>query len=195
MRRPPVAASIRALTLLQSAISHVFRVRRGKGRRRADGPALHLGRLLSKAAPCINLRVPRGGEGPADAPVDPSGVDRLRPEGAYQPGMRLASAGQPPISGGKVGQDRPLPPGRPQNLRAWSIDAETRPAGHLFRMTIPVPPEEKAERLNRLLTVCLLRIAGIGLFGLGIDTWISLVGIHDGPLFRFDLMPVWWKMA
>lgn len=62
-------------------------------------------------------------------------------------------------------------------------------------MTIPVPPEEKAERLNRLLTVCLLRIAGIGLFGLGIDTWISLVGIHDGPLFRFDLMPVWWKMA
>ena len=62
-------------------------------------------------------------------------------------------------------------------------------------MTIAVPPEEKADRLNRLLTVSLLRIAGVFLFVLGIETWIRLVGIHDGPLNRFDLMPLWWKIA
>ena len=44
-------------------------------------------------------------------------------------------------------------------------------------MTIAVPPEEKADRLNRLLTVSLLRIAGVCLFVLGIETWIRLVGI------------------
>ena len=62
-------------------------------------------------------------------------------------------------------------------------------------MTLPVPPEEKAERLNRLLTVWLLRIAAVCLFGLGVDIWIRLVGIEDGPLNRFDLMPIWWKIA
>jgi hypothetical protein len=62
-------------------------------------------------------------------------------------------------------------------------------------MTIPVMPEERADRLNRLLTVWLLRIAGACLFGLGVDVWIRLVGIHAGPLNRFDLMPIWWKIA
>ena len=62
-------------------------------------------------------------------------------------------------------------------------------------MTLPVPPEEKAERLNRLLTVWLLRIAAVCLFGLGVEIWIRLVGIEDGPLNRFDLMPIWWKIA
>ena len=62
-------------------------------------------------------------------------------------------------------------------------------------MTIAVPPEEKADRLNRLLTVTLLRVAGVCLFMLGVETWIRLVGIYDGPLNRFDLMPLWWKIA
>jgi hypothetical protein len=62
-------------------------------------------------------------------------------------------------------------------------------------MTLVLPPEEKAERLNRLLTVWLLRLAALALFGLGLSYWIRLVGIYDGPLWRFDTMPVWWKIA
>lgn len=62
-------------------------------------------------------------------------------------------------------------------------------------MTIPMPSDEKPDRVTRLLTVWLLRIAGVGLFGLGVHMWIRLVGIYDGPLYRFDLMPIWWKIA
>ena len=54
---------------------------------------------------------------------------------------------------------------------------------------------DKAEQLNRSLTAWLLRIVGLVLFCLGIDYWIRLVGFHDGPLWRFDLMPIWWKVA
>lgn len=55
--------------------------------------------------------------------------------------------------------------------------------------------DERAERLNRLLTVVLCRIAGVLLFGLGILYWIRIVGIYEGVLWRFDLMPTAWKVA
>lgn len=55
--------------------------------------------------------------------------------------------------------------------------------------------DERAERLNRLLTVVLCRFAGSLMFGLGTFYWIRIVGIHDGALWRFDLMPTAWKVA
>ncbi|KQT88432.1 DUF6163 family protein [Aurantimonas sp. Leaf443] len=54
---------------------------------------------------------------------------------------------------------------------------------------------ESEERLNRRLTIWLLRLFSVALFWIGIGCWIRLVGIFDGPLSRFDLMPVWWKIA
>ncbi|KKN29478.1 hypothetical protein LCGC14_0843750 [marine sediment metagenome] len=33
------------------------------------------------------------------------------------------------------------------------------------------------------------------MFVAGVGYWIRLVGIEAGPLARFDLMPIWWKMA
>ena len=55
--------------------------------------------------------------------------------------------------------------------------------------------DERAERLNRVLTVILCRLAGLMLFGLGAACWVRIVGIHEGALWRFDLMPVAWKAA
>lgn len=55
--------------------------------------------------------------------------------------------------------------------------------------------DERAERLNRLLTVVLCRMAGFLLFCFGSIYWIRIVGIHEGSLWRFDLMPTAWKVA
>lgn len=62
-------------------------------------------------------------------------------------------------------------------------------------MTIALQTQDPAERLNRLLTVWLCRLAGAMLFGLGLEYWIRLVGVYDGPLWRFDTMPLWWQAA
>ena len=62
-------------------------------------------------------------------------------------------------------------------------------------MTLESQVYDKAERLNRLLTVWLLRLCGVALFAIGIIYWVRLVGIYDGPLWRFDLMPIWWRVA
>ncbi|MDQ2633179.1 MAG: DUF6163 family protein [Pseudomonadota bacterium] len=29
----------------------------------------------------------------------------------------------------------------------------------------------------------------------GVLYWVRLIGIYDGPLWRFDLMPVYWQVA
>lgn len=62
-------------------------------------------------------------------------------------------------------------------------------------MTRATGTPEGAEKLNRLLTLCLYRLAAAMLFGLGLDYWVRLVGVHDGPLWRFDTMPLWWQAA
>lgn len=62
-------------------------------------------------------------------------------------------------------------------------------------MTITTTPQDRAEKLNRSLTVWLFRLAALVMFGLGVGYWVRLVGIHDGPLWRFDLMPIGWKIA
>lgn len=54
---------------------------------------------------------------------------------------------------------------------------------------------ERSERLNRLLVVVLCRLAGLLMFALGMLYWIRIVGIHEGALWRFDLMPTAWKVA
>jgi len=62
-------------------------------------------------------------------------------------------------------------------------------------MTIELSSRDKAASLNRRLTIWLYRLSATVLFGVGVYYWIRLIGIEDGPLARFDLMPVWWKMA
>ena len=62
-------------------------------------------------------------------------------------------------------------------------------------MTLESRELDRAERLNRLLTIWLLRLCGFALFAIGIAYWVRLVGIYDGPLWRFDLMPIWWRIA
>ena len=62
-------------------------------------------------------------------------------------------------------------------------------------MTITLPADRPAERLNRILVVWLYRLAGVLLFALGLDYWVRLVGVHDGPLWRFDTMPLGWQVA
>ncbi|SJZ86101.1 DUF6163 family protein [Consotaella salsifontis] len=62
-------------------------------------------------------------------------------------------------------------------------------------MTVPVRPGDKAAALNRILTTVLKRGFGLFLFGGGIYYWVRLVGIFDGALWRFDLMPFAWQVA
>ena len=63
-------------------------------------------------------------------------------------------------------------------------------------MTIELtPPASRSETLNQTLTVWLYRVSALVLFAVGIGYWIRLVGVSDGPFDRFDLMPLWWKMA
>lgn len=62
-------------------------------------------------------------------------------------------------------------------------------------MTIEIFTRDKDETLSRSLTVWLCRVVGLALFGMGLVYWTRLVGIYDGPLWRFDLMPVWWRIA
>ncbi|WP_062212260.1 DUF6163 family protein [Aureimonas sp. AU12] len=62
-------------------------------------------------------------------------------------------------------------------------------------MTIEIFARDKDETLNRALTVWLCRLSGLALFGMGLLYWTRLIGIYDGDLWRFDLMPVWWRVA
>ena len=62
-------------------------------------------------------------------------------------------------------------------------------------MTIELSGESKATSLNRRLTVWLYRLAGFLLFFVGIFYWARLIGIDPVHLGRFDLMPIWWRIA
>ncbi|MEX6505241.1 DUF6163 family protein [Jiella sp. M17.18] len=62
-------------------------------------------------------------------------------------------------------------------------------------MTIELSPREPGTGLIRRLTLWLYRLSAIVLFALGIACWIRLIGVERGPLARFDLMPVWWKLV
>jgi len=62
-------------------------------------------------------------------------------------------------------------------------------------VTIELAPQHKARSLNRNLTTWLCRLSAVVMFVAGVGYWIRLVGIEAGPLARFDLMPIWWKMA
>ena len=47
--------------------------------------------------------------------------------------------------------------------------------------------------LNRTLTIWLHRAFALAMFVVGVGYWMRLVGFEPGS--RFDLMPVWWRMA
>lgn len=51
----------------------------------------------------------------------------------------------------------------------------------------PSPAEQAFAWFQRLVACyCLL---------FGIVYWVRLIGVYDGPLWRFDLMPVHWQVA
>ena len=68
-------------------------------------------------------------------------------------------------------------------------------------ITIEIPTETPEVGLNRLLTVVLLRVFSVYILVLAVCYWAALVGF--GPILpvfvdippRFDLMPIWWKIA
>lgn len=39
------------------------------------------------------------------------------------------------------------------------------------------------------------RAAAIYSMLFGVYYWVRLIGYYEGPLWRFDLMPVWWQIA
>jgi hypothetical protein len=57
--------------------------------------------------------------------------------------------------------------------------------------------ETQTKRLERLdwLRAWILRLGSVFLFALTLDQWIGLVGVVEGPLGRFDLMPAGWRVA
>ncbi|MCE7028948.1 DUF6163 family protein [Jiella avicenniae] len=67
--------------------------------------------------------------------------------------------------------------------------------GQGSQMTIALSGETKAKSLNRRLTVLLCRTAGLVVFAVGIFYWARLIGIDPVHLGRFDLMPIWWRIA
>lgn len=62
-------------------------------------------------------------------------------------------------------------------------------------MTIEVFKQRRDLSWPRRLSLWLCRLAAIALFCVGLAYWVRLVGVFDGPLWRFDLMPLQWRMA
>ena len=49
--------------------------------------------------------------------------------------------------------------------------------------------------LTEVLFVWFLRIVAAYCMLFGVLYWVRLVGFYDAPLWRFDLMPVYWQIA
>lgn len=62
-------------------------------------------------------------------------------------------------------------------------------------MTIEIPNPSAPGSLAERSIAWLNRLAALVLFGLGLFYWVRLVGIVPGPLWRFDLMPIPWRIA
>ncbi|MFD2236039.1 DUF6163 family protein [Aureimonas populi] len=62
-------------------------------------------------------------------------------------------------------------------------------------MTIEIFNRTKEASLDKRLGVLLCRIVALALFTLGVFYWVRLVGVYDGPLWRFDTMPLSWRIV
>ena len=62
-------------------------------------------------------------------------------------------------------------------------------------MSIRAALRDSSVTTLRRLTIWLYRAIAIVLFVVGIQYWVGLLGIDAEGLGRFDLMPVWWKVA
>ena len=60
-------------------------------------------------------------------------------------------------------------------------------------MTVSPMSRHEEILLNRTLTIWLHRAFALAMFVVGVGYWMRLVGFEPGS--RFDLMPVWWRMA
>ncbi|MCM2505816.1 DUF6163 family protein [Aureimonas altamirensis] len=57
------------------------------------------------------------------------------------------------------------------------------------------PQENPSGNLTRSISNFIYRIVAIAFFGAGAYYWVRLVGVYDAPLWRFDLMPLGWRVA
>lgn len=62
-------------------------------------------------------------------------------------------------------------------------------------MTIEISNRDEEAGGYRTLSVWLCRLVAMALFVLGLSYWTRLVGVFDGALWRFDLMPVSWRLV
>nr|WP_244977852.1 DUF6163 family protein [Aureimonas jatrophae] len=54
---------------------------------------------------------------------------------------------------------------------------------------------ERAPFINDRLRDVVCRLASVALFAGGLFYWTRLIGVYDGLLWRFDTMPIWWRIA
>lgn len=57
------------------------------------------------------------------------------------------------------------------------------------------PPEIPSGNVTRALSDFIYRFVAILFFAAGAYYWVRLVGFYDAPLWRFDLMPLGWRVA
>jgi Family of unknown function (DUF6163) len=55
--------------------------------------------------------------------------------------------------------------------------------------------KKREETLTFTAFVWFCRLIAVFCFYTGVTYWIRLIGFHQGPLNRFDLMPVHWQVA
>lgn len=62
-------------------------------------------------------------------------------------------------------------------------------------MTTDPVARDRNLALNRFLRATVCRATALALFVAGLLYWVRLIGVFEGGLWRFDTMPVWWKLA
>lgn len=62
-------------------------------------------------------------------------------------------------------------------------------------MTIETADPTGRRTTVRVLLRVLMRAVALCMFALGLLYWVRLIGIVDGALWRFDLMPLGWRIA
>lgn len=62
-------------------------------------------------------------------------------------------------------------------------------------MTTRPLERERLAAINATLRMAISRVAALALFAAGLLYWSRLIGATGIPEWRFDMMPVWWRMA
>jgi len=66
---------------------------------------------------------------------------------------------------------------------------------HNHCMKRSTPQANPSSNLIRNISILIYRVVAIAFFAAGAYYWVRLAGVYDAPLWRFDLMPLGWRMA